>query len=228
MVTVLGETNEAFYSNIYTGQALPRPMRPPRPPPPRSITTTTTTTTTNAGAINMINGPHNIDSSNINNSNNNHRSRHDNDEVDEEIDDDDDTNTNLDGGGQPWFCNMCTFQNHPLLNKCEQCDMPLLTTSGTVPQNIQSNFNSAIRNQPPPKSTQSLTQPPPFRLYQHIPYQQQSAPPISNNPFQYTTNNLVAAGGTAGINNHPASALSPPPPSTPGLNDFLPRLTQQH
>lgn len=32
---------------------------------------------------------------------------------------------------QPWSCYMCTFQNHPLLNKCEQCEMPLMTTSGT-------------------------------------------------------------------------------------------------
>lgn len=32
---------------------------------------------------------------------------------------------------QPWSCSMCTFQNHPLLNKCEQCEMPLMTTSGT-------------------------------------------------------------------------------------------------
>ncbi|XP_055856350.1 uncharacterized protein LOC129919488 [Episyrphus balteatus] len=26
------------------------------------------------------------------------------------------------GGEQPWQCSMCTFQNHPLLNKCECCD----------------------------------------------------------------------------------------------------------
>lgn len=37
-------------------------------------------------------------------------------------------------GGHPWTCNMCTFQNHPLLNKCEQCDMPLQSTSGTTTQ----------------------------------------------------------------------------------------------
>lgn len=23
-----------------------------------------------------------------------------------------------------WSCSMCTFHNHPLLNQCEQCDMP--------------------------------------------------------------------------------------------------------
>ncbi|KAI8439678.1 hypothetical protein MSG28_013373 [Choristoneura fumiferana] len=23
-----------------------------------------------------------------------------------------------------WQCHMCTFRNHPLLDKCEQCDMP--------------------------------------------------------------------------------------------------------
>jgi len=29
--------------------------------------------------------------------------------------------------GQTWACNMCTFQNHPLLKSCEQCDMPKVT-----------------------------------------------------------------------------------------------------
>ncbi|VVC88595.1 unnamed protein product [Leptidea sinapis] len=23
-----------------------------------------------------------------------------------------------------WQCHMCTFRNHPLLDKCEECDMP--------------------------------------------------------------------------------------------------------
>lgn len=26
--------------------------------------------------------------------------------------------------GPKWNCDMCTFQNHPLLDKCEQCEMP--------------------------------------------------------------------------------------------------------
>lgn len=26
--------------------------------------------------------------------------------------------------GPKWNCHMCTFQNHPLLDKCEQCEMP--------------------------------------------------------------------------------------------------------
>lgn len=25
-----------------------------------------------------------------------------------------------------WVCTMCTFDNHPLMNKCEECDMPRL------------------------------------------------------------------------------------------------------
>lgn len=26
--------------------------------------------------------------------------------------------------GPAWVCHRCTFDNHPLMNKCEQCDMP--------------------------------------------------------------------------------------------------------
>lgn len=36
--------------------------------------------------------------------------------------DDDDEN-----GQISWPCSICTFQNHPLLNQCEQCDMPRLS-----------------------------------------------------------------------------------------------------
>lgn len=33
------------------------------------------------------------------------------------------TNANyIDDNGPPWICSMCTFQNYPLLNKCEGCD----------------------------------------------------------------------------------------------------------
>lgn len=28
--------------------------------------------------------------------------------------------------GPSWVCTMCTFDNHPLMNKCEECDMPRL------------------------------------------------------------------------------------------------------
>lgn len=29
-----------------------------------------------------------------------------------------------DDSERDWSCSMCTFLNHPLLNQCEQCDMP--------------------------------------------------------------------------------------------------------
>lgn len=109
----LGETNAAFYQNIYTGQRLPRP---PRPPPPSS-------------------------------------SNEDNRLSNED--------------GLPWTCNMCTFQNHPLLDKCEQCEMPLLTTTSSG--NVQTN-----------------SRPVAMHRYQNISYQQQSAPPVLHNPFQYS------------------------------------------
>lgn len=35
-----------------------------------------------------------------------------------------------------WNCHMCTFQNHPLLDKCEQCEMPrILHGTKTEPSN---------------------------------------------------------------------------------------------
>lgn len=40
------------------------------------------------------------------------------------------------GDGPSWVCRMCTFDNHPLMNKCEQCDMPRLLdrgNAGTIP-----------------------------------------------------------------------------------------------
>lgn len=61
---------------------------------------------------------------------------------------------------------MCTFQNHPLLDKCEQCEMPLVTTTSSG--NVQTNSRPVAAH----------------RL-QNISYQQQSAPPMLHNPFQY-------------------------------------------
>ena len=99
-------------------------------------------------------------------------------------DDEDESDSYLDGMGQPWTCNMCTFQNHPLLNKCEQCEMPLLpSSSGTV--------LSPVIN-----ATQSMTTMPhqllsPQRLH-HIPHQQQSAtqPTVVHNPYPYASSSL--------------------------------------
>ncbi|XP_017884820.1 TGF-beta-activated kinase 1 and MAP3K7-binding protein 3 isoform X2 [Ceratina calcarata] len=34
--------------------------------------------------------------------------------------------------GPSWVCRMCTFDNHPLMNKCEQCDMPRLLDHGNA------------------------------------------------------------------------------------------------
>ncbi|XP_017761559.1 PREDICTED: TGF-beta-activated kinase 1 and MAP3K7-binding protein 2 isoform X1 [Eufriesea mexicana] len=34
--------------------------------------------------------------------------------------------------GPSWVCRMCTFDNHPLMNKCEQCDMPRLLDHGNT------------------------------------------------------------------------------------------------
>lgn len=46
--------------------------------------------------------------------------------------------SNIYTGQQPpasWQCHLCTFRNHPLLNKCEQCEMPrIVGTSTPKPQ----------------------------------------------------------------------------------------------
>ncbi|CAK9833630.1 TGF-beta-activated kinase 1 and MAP3K7-binding protein 2 [Anthophora retusa] len=34
--------------------------------------------------------------------------------------------------GPSWVCRMCTFDNHPLMNNCEQCDMPRLLDHGNT------------------------------------------------------------------------------------------------
>ncbi|XP_032671986.1 TGF-beta-activated kinase 1 and MAP3K7-binding protein 2 isoform X3 [Odontomachus brunneus] len=34
--------------------------------------------------------------------------------------------------GPSWVCTMCTFDNHPLMNKCEECDMPRLLDNGST------------------------------------------------------------------------------------------------
>ncbi|XP_022916801.2 TGF-beta-activated kinase 1 and MAP3K7-binding protein 2 isoform X2 [Onthophagus taurus] len=35
--------------------------------------------------------------------------------------------------GPKWSCHMCTFQNHPLLDRCEQCDMPRILHVSAAP-----------------------------------------------------------------------------------------------
>lgn len=175
---MLGETNEAFYSNIYTGQPLPRPPRPPRPPPPRPFVSPTSATPTSTihSSTAYDEGAHN---------------------------------------DRAWCCTMCTFQNHPYLHNCEQCEMPLLT-SGTVapspqqhsniPPAIYNDYNSALIRQ------QSM-QPPNPRL-QHMSYQQ-SAPPIIQNPFQYTN----IDGGASSVSTDSSA-------NNVVINNTLPWLTQ--
>ncbi|XP_076679692.1 TAK1-associated binding protein 2 isoform X2 [Andrena cerasifolii] len=86
----LGETNEEFYQDIYTGQPLP----------PRSVTSNPPPLPMQPPAWQPELGGNAVDG----------------DERD----------------GPSWVCRMCTFDNHPLMNKCEQCDMPRLLDRGNA------------------------------------------------------------------------------------------------
>ncbi|GAB0090739.1 hypothetical protein DMENIID0001_054950 [Sergentomyia squamirostris] len=103
---VLGETNEAFYDNIYTGQKLPAQVRRSR------STRISQTTSTSQSIINhhleVLSGRRNgltMSSSTSSTSSAAVASSSSSTEA-------------------SWTCTMCTFGNHPLLTNCEQCEMP--------------------------------------------------------------------------------------------------------
>ncbi|XP_069699931.1 TGF-beta-activated kinase 1 and MAP3K7-binding protein 3-like isoform X2 [Periplaneta americana] len=84
----LGETDEEFYKNIYTGQR--GFIFPPAPPPPPRPNTGSRRGLPTGDSVD---GPH-------------------------------------------WTCTECTFQNHPLLDKCETCEMPRIVLAGGEMQDI--------------------------------------------------------------------------------------------
>lgn len=49
-----------------------------------------------------------------------------------------------------WPCHICTFRNHPLMNKCEQCEMPRILLG-----NLSIENNDAITNQNSQANNQS-------------------------------------------------------------------------
>lgn len=125
----LGETNEAFYKNLYTGQQLPMPqrqtpvLRPHRPAPvpnpvsnvhnitinqtnpsPTVMTTSTTTSQPVPPPPPYVNNP----------------------------------NVNCDQTTENcgWTCNLCTFQNKYTQRTCEACTMPFLS-AGNIDYNGQ-------------------------------------------------------------------------------------------
>lgn len=106
---VLGEINEAFYQNIYTGQRLPiqrgaAAARSHQPPPP-------------IPAALRSNRPSGSATSPIPTTSSQPNPHY---QIDEQ----------LEASGS-WTCKLCTFQNHPLLDKCEQCDLPLFSAGNT-------------------------------------------------------------------------------------------------
>lgn len=51
-----------------------------------------------------------------------------------------------DADGPSWTCSMCTFQNHPLLNQCEECNLPRIQTRAGTIQITSSNFQPLRQN----------------------------------------------------------------------------------
>lgn len=43
--------------------------------------------------------------------------------------------------GPRWPCHICTFRNHPLMNKCEQCEMPRILLG-----NLNNNLSATSQN----------------------------------------------------------------------------------
>ncbi|KAI8439682.1 hypothetical protein MSG28_013376 [Choristoneura fumiferana] len=55
-----------------------------------------------------------------------------------------------------WQCHMCTFRNHPLLDKCEQCDMPRVFVGTSPSRTYDSGFGS-FRDKTKNKPDQTLS-----------------------------------------------------------------------
>lgn len=90
--------------------------------------------------------------------------------------------------GPKWNCHMCTFQNHPLLDKCEQCEMPRIL-HGTKPI---------------PASTTTATDPDPIAAFNMVRPLGQAGPyvPAFNNNNNNNSNNSALHRFP---NNHPAA-----------------------
>lgn len=62
-----------------------------------------------------------------------------------EPDDSDSFYRNIYTGQRPsamWQCHMCTFRNHELLTKCEECEMPRILVGTSPSRNHDSGFGS--------------------------------------------------------------------------------------
>jgi hypothetical protein len=71
---------------------------------------------------------------------------------DNSINNNNNSNNNF-SDGPSWICSVCTFQNHPLLDKCEQCEMPninlttsVTTTSGGTTGISENNYYNNTRS----------------------------------------------------------------------------------
>lgn len=62
--------------------------------------------------------------------------------ISEQVDQDNFYSNIYTGQQSTWQCHMCTFRNHPLLNKCEECDMPRILVGTSPARTHDSGFGS--------------------------------------------------------------------------------------
>lgn len=182
----LGETNEAFYRNIYTGQQLPIAqqrllLRPHRPAPVPdfsqmqnrvlnhiNLAGTDPRFTSSAAATAAASSSSSIPQPTLTQSFN---------------------ESNEDG----WVCDLCTFQNKYTQRTCEACTMPFLTAGNHMDYNCGT-FESMPMHMPPsplqaPLQSQSLQPQQSYPLTHYMPMPMPMQMPYSlhnnNNNIQY-------------------------------------------
>lgn len=185
-MTALGETNETFYRNIYTGQQLPlqqrQPLlRPHRPAPMpdfqlmqnhlgNAAASTTTQSTRYAIISYMIKKNKTKTTTTINKQKNMFYQLNRNPHLNETY------------AGTGWICDLCTFQNKYTQQTCEACTKPFLSAGNQMGYNTNGLYVQS------PVLSSSLPYPPmsqPLPPYMSMPIQMH---PLPYAPYNHSNN----------------------------------------
>lgn len=111
-----------------------------------------------------------------------------------------------DSEGPKWNCHMCTFQNHPLLDKCEQCEMPrILHGTKTTPTTAATPDPAAALNMVRPLG-QTGPYVPAFNALQRLPSNHPAAyNPAFSQRFLRNATDAQSAALRRGANSGPVS-----------------------